>query len=347
MRFFALLTVRDEVDVIDRCLSHLRSWADAVFILDTGSTDGTWKRIGARARTDDRIVPLARRPVLFNEGGVRGHLFDLARDRFAPGDWICRADADEVYLIDPREFVRTRLRRGEGAIAARQFVFGMTRAEARAWARGEESPADRARPLEERRTRFVMDEFPEARFFRYRASMVWPARLSMPAFPGLLAVERIPMRHDRYRDPPQMRQRSALRAIVAARTDTVGEHWKQTDWRAQLLPNRARTMKPDDPLPVVAERNPRSHLGPPMRRLVRVGFYRLGLAPLADRFQRRAESGLEPIPRALQRRLARRPGLSPRTGNPRAEADPEPGPEPVLEPGAAVRTRPITPEPAR
>ena len=74
MRFHALLTVRDEVDVIDRCLTHLRAWADAVFVFDTGSTDGTWRRVRARARTDNAIVPLARKPVLFNEEIGRAHV---------------------------------------------------------------------------------------------------------------------------------------------------------------------------------------------------------------------------------------------------------------------------------
>jgi hypothetical protein len=37
MRFFSLLPVRDEADIIGQCLHRMLTWADVIYIFDTGS----------------------------------------------------------------------------------------------------------------------------------------------------------------------------------------------------------------------------------------------------------------------------------------------------------------------
>lgn len=250
-RIHALLLVRDEGDIIEHCLEHLLTWAAGVYVLDTGSTDGTWERINERALADPRIIAPQQTTDLF-ECGMRSRLFDLHRRHFRPGDWIARADADEFYHIDPREFLRDRVAPHEGRVAVLQYLFVLTRPEADAWHEGLESIADRARPIEERRRHYILEPFPELRFFRYRRTMRWFPQRPDPANPGPMAIQRIPVRHYRFRDPPQIRARLKQRQRVAAATPLVGRHWANERVHHATLAiddPRLRFWQPGTPLP--------------------------------------------------------------------------------------------------
>ncbi len=56
-RFHGLMVVRDEADIIDQTLAHLLSWIDTIFILDLGSSDGTWEIIIDFWKKDNPVVP--------------------------------------------------------------------------------------------------------------------------------------------------------------------------------------------------------------------------------------------------------------------------------------------------
>ena len=43
MRFHGMMLLRDERDIIVQNLTHLLTWINALYVLDLGSTDGTWK----------------------------------------------------------------------------------------------------------------------------------------------------------------------------------------------------------------------------------------------------------------------------------------------------------------
>ena len=45
MKIFAISIVKNEADVIEQNLKEAELWADKIFILDNGSTDGTWEII--------------------------------------------------------------------------------------------------------------------------------------------------------------------------------------------------------------------------------------------------------------------------------------------------------------
>src|SRR5579863_7006603 len=99
MSFHVLLAVRDEADIIGQCLDHLLTWADAVYVFDTGSLDETWEIVQQFAAGDKRVVPLKKEVVFFSEKRVRGWIFEQARRQMREGDWFIRADADEFHHI--------------------------------------------------------------------------------------------------------------------------------------------------------------------------------------------------------------------------------------------------------
>ncbi len=277
------MRVRDEGDIIAQNLRHHLAWADAVHVLDMGSLDDTWDIVQSIAREDPRVRPIAYEPLRYSDG-LLAYLFDRARAHFRDGDWIARPDADEFFEIAPPRFVRERLEWGETQVRVLMHEFVLTRADVAAWESGRESIADRARPIHERRLRYYLDPYPEVRLFRYRRGMRWPITRMSPWHPGLMAYERIPVRHYRCRDVAQVRVRCAVRrAMVGEVRDAwrVGEHWER-DWTYWIWPDdqpRLRTLEPGGALP--ESRSERASAGTWTRRR-QTWSYRLGLARLAQ-----------------------------------------------------------------
>lgn len=45
MKIFAIMLVKNEADIVGYVLKEAEKWADKIFIIDNGSTDGTWEII--------------------------------------------------------------------------------------------------------------------------------------------------------------------------------------------------------------------------------------------------------------------------------------------------------------
>lgn len=284
-RVHALLLVRDEADIIGQCLDHLLSWASGVYVLDTGSTDGTWEMINERAIADPRIATPMQTDEVFRTG-LRARLLEAHRHRFARGDWLARVDADEFYHVDPREFIREHVRSHEGGVAMWQYLFVVTRSEACAWRQRRETLADRSRPIEARRRHYLAHPFPEKRLFRYRPTLRWSDTQPDPGNHGPIARERIPVRHYRFRDLPQIRARIGLRRAVASSNGLVGTHWARERIGQCVIDDDhplLRYWAPRTPLPRHEDwPEPWSHLDTRMTARVRAICHRLGLAPVLD-----------------------------------------------------------------
>jgi hypothetical protein len=257
-----------------------------VYILDTGSTDGTWEIVERYAQRDPGMVRVRRTDELYRTG-LRARLLEEHRWRFRRGDWIARVDADEFYHVDPRQFVRERVRPGEGRVAMWQYVFVVTRSEAQAWRERRETKADRARPIEQRRRHYILDPFPEQRLFRYRPTLRWNDLWGNPFAAGPMAVERIPVRHYRFRDLAQMRARERLRRAIAAEArELVGIHWRLGRVRKWIMPDaspKVHYWAPGTDLPVHEDwPDAGAHLlSEPLGRLGS-WCHALGLAPVLD-----------------------------------------------------------------
>ena len=222
MRFFALMPVRDEADIIGQCLTALLKWADVIMVFDTGSVDDTWEVVQAMAASDKRIMPLRKDSVHFHDSTVRGWLFHQARKMMEDGDWFLRVDADEFHHVPPPEFVRSSLRRHETVVWHQYYDFRLMEDEVRAWEHGEETLQDRLRPIEERRRWFTPSHYSEPRMCRYRSTMRWPSNASFPFNAGYVARERLPIRHYPHRDPVQLDRRCKIRAwMIAQRGDQL------------------------------------------------------------------------------------------------------------------------------
>jgi hypothetical protein len=286
MAFHALLVVRDEEDIIAETLEHLLAWADSASILDTGSTDGTWETIQAAAARDPRIIFAERHPCPFRDG-LRAVLFDRVRSRFTAGDWIVRIDADEFFHIPPPQFVHEHIRWPESKVYFQLIDFVHTRSEADAWEQGLTRETERTTPLVERRRRYLVGLHPELRLFRFRRGLRWDPAHYEPSNAGLLARERIPVRHYRCRTPEQVRRRCALRTAMVA-SNPSAEHWRQEDWNKWIYPDDhpdLLTWPPGAPLP---EHRPGPGIPRDARRLSQWLYYASGAVHLRDALRPRS-----------------------------------------------------------
>lgn len=92
------LIVRNEEDVIARCLQSIRSIADEIIVVDTGSTDRTidiCREYGARVLTHE-----------WQDHFAMARNFGLEQ---ATGDWIMWLDADEELAKEDRDEVKALL----------------------------------------------------------------------------------------------------------------------------------------------------------------------------------------------------------------------------------------------
>jgi len=235
LKFYGLMLVRDEQDVIRDCLDELLKWMDGVYIWDLGSTDGTVDLLHDYARRDKRVVLHESRPILYDRN-LRHILFEKYRSHFRDGDWILRLDADEIYHVPPPVFVKERLEPYEGRIDLQWYFFRLTENEVNDYESGRVDLAqDRSRSITDRRRYYKLSQFNEPRMFKYRGSIKWPHWASFPIFAGVLGRERLPVRHYPHRDPLQMRARFRLRLAMKNLNARAGEHWRIDDWRQEVV----------------------------------------------------------------------------------------------------------------
>ncbi len=305
-RFIALLPVRDEGDIIRQCLSHALTWADAVFVYDTGSVDDTYETVLEMARADSRIHPIGSEPTYYNENRVRGLLFNSAREFLRDGDWFLRMDADEFHHVRPQDFVATRLDPCEGIVYHQYFDFHLTLSEVGALATKEAIAAERLLPISERRRHYTASVYAEPRMCRYRSSMRWPLDVSFPYNAGLLARERLPIRHYPHRDPRQLDRRCRLRAIMMSDREnraTWGDganHWTENEWSKFVVDDLEPSLKywePGTDLPEVKQTN---HLATGAKRQLQRAIYRLGLPRIMDMTRAAWTGAAHPLPIALE-----------------------------------------------
>lgn len=228
-RLHALLMVRDEADIIDRSLDHLLSRFDTLLVFDTGSTDGTREAIERRAAAEPRLEvfahPFEHGPVLFH-AGLRALMFERFRDRFRPGDWVARVDADEFFITPPREFIAS-LRAHESVIVTQNHDLLFVRRDPppEPGPDGEPSSLPIEWPPPTGARAYIDNPTYEPRFFRYRRSMRWAPDRWLPFNPGVAAARRLGVLHERWRSPEQAIRRWALRLATSPDMPIGGAHW--------------------------------------------------------------------------------------------------------------------------
>lgn len=104
MKIFSILVVKDEADIIQYSIEKALAWSDYIFIVENMSTDGTWELISKLYHNHPKIKIWGRYGGEFTET-IRQIAFNQFESMLQYGDWICRLDADEEYIDDPKIFL--------------------------------------------------------------------------------------------------------------------------------------------------------------------------------------------------------------------------------------------------
>jgi glycosyltransferase involved in cell wall biosynthesis len=233
MKILAVLLVKNEADIIRSTLEDARRWASRIFVLDNGSTDGTWDIL--KSLQGDVIVPWRQEFAPYRRS-FRAELFNQFRGEARRGDWWCNMDSDEFYIDDPREFL-ARVPRSAQVVFKKSIDYRLTREDLR----DHEFTGrfDEDQPY----LRYVDPTcWAETRFFRHRDRLRWqatgPGASDLPRHLGLHYPLPILARHYQFRSPRQIQGRLDVRnAIPKDQTGAPFRHIRHTRWE-ETVPSR-------------------------------------------------------------------------------------------------------------
>ncbi len=231
MRIYAICLIKNEADVIADCLRHALQFCDRIFILDNGSTDGTWELVNSLAsQHQEQIVVEGQITETFRDG-MRAIVYNNHHQELSDQDWWLRLDADEFLVGDPRPVLEQANREHADFVAAWQLQFYYTDADFKNWEAEKESIDS---PITDRR-RFYSINWREYRFFRNQRNSLWDEGAA-PQWPNGLArvcSVRVFNRHYSYRTPDQIKGK--LKSLLG---HAQFKHVGSGDWRSKILPSK-------------------------------------------------------------------------------------------------------------
>jgi len=276
MRIFGNCLVKNEADMIEETLRSAARWCDRIFVFDNGSTDGTWDRVHSLARElPGVVVPFKSDPVPYRDS-LRAETFNQFRHECTDGDWWCKLDADEIYVENPRDFLR-RIPLRHHVVWGVNFQFYLTEKDVEELA----ADPDRHPPhvAAEKVICHYRCEYSEARFFRYRTGLQWLSG-SAPRHLGVVHPERIRLKHYQYRGPEQVNLRLKTRQdAMAGGCGTFQGYCDETDWRQKVVPSTTcHSINEADAFRIEEDKLPR-HLERPLQRMAKLFMHGAGIWP--------------------------------------------------------------------
>ena len=229
MKIFGICLTKNEADIIEEVLTKASNWCDKIFIFDTGSTDQTWEKIIELSKHNTHLIPFKKEVRSFRDE-LRGEVFNNYRHLARDGDWWCRLDADEVYIDNPKLFLK-QISALHHVVWNLSFQFYFTEEDLKQY---EKNPAHYLGLEVESRLKYYVCNHSEIRFFKYRSKLNWDNG-SWPRHVGLVSPKRIRLKHLQYRSPEQIQFRLDTRRQAILEGYKVFEAYtSESTWREKI-----------------------------------------------------------------------------------------------------------------
>ncbi|MFS3895586.1 glycosyltransferase family 2 protein [Raoultella ornithinolytica] len=202
-KIHALMTIKNEADIVIETLNSASKWADNIFILDNMSNDKTWELISEYAKTNEKVKLWGRYGGKFYLA-LRQVIFKDFKKIAKPGDWWCRLDGDEFYIDDPREFL-SELEESVDHVYNASFQYYYTNDDYL-----NEISIEVESSVTER-LRWYKCNHSEIRFVRHFDNICWPQNTEWPCNIINPSEKRIRLKHYQYRDVKQIIARLSAR----------------------------------------------------------------------------------------------------------------------------------------
>jgi glycosyltransferase involved in cell wall biosynthesis len=135
MSLYGICLVKDESDIIGESLSFAARYCEQIFVIDNGSTDGTWDIVQALASQSSTIVPFEQTLEPFDIG-MRSRVYNTVHRDLSDEDWWLILDADEFLAEDPRPVIDGAAHAGADTVRTWQIQFYLTERDAEEYERG-------------------------------------------------------------------------------------------------------------------------------------------------------------------------------------------------------------------
>lgn len=233
MKIFAICMVKNEVDVIENVINSALKWADKVLIADHMSTDGTWELIDRKIRKFKNVEVFGRVNEEFQDG-LRGVIYKKYNHLASEGDWWCRLDADEIYIDNPRDFIK-KIPSYISVIRGAKFQYYFTDIDNESYTSDPERYLNGNAILN---LKYYACNESETRFVKHKnkhwnIDNLWPDT----EWPNLIFKKHIRLKHFQYRNPKQIQLRIDERLKVRRSKDLFG-HEARSDWSSRINKTR-------------------------------------------------------------------------------------------------------------
>jgi len=205
MNIYSISVVKNEGDVIELSLKEALKWSTKIFVLDNGSDDNTWEIVQKLSQQEPRIIAWKQWAVPFYEG-LRAEVFNEFKSIAKEGDWWCfRLDADEFYVDDPRDFLKT-ISNKHHYVCKDSIEYYLTPEDI------EEIDFEEDFSMRIKHIRYYDKKtYREARFFKHRKRLTWNPQDPFPKHMGIVSDKLILSQHFQYRSPAQIQKRLDVR----------------------------------------------------------------------------------------------------------------------------------------
>jgi hypothetical protein len=274
MRIHGICLVKNEGDIMRYFLRDSARWCDRIYVFDNGSTDHTWAIARELAGAMPQVALYKQDGRTFDDA-LRAEVFRHYKAQAQPGDWWCRLDADEIYIDNPREFL-AQIPAQFHVVWSQHLQYFLTTADLPRFTPQDETEAPEIN--ETNLPRYYLANASESRFFRHRAGLEWPGG-AWPHHLGLVAPQRIRLKHLQYRSPAQVQRRLDTRRAAAAGGWQHFQHSLEKTWREKVADPAGLSLdRGDGQYDIDPAKLPR-HLEPTWRRGLKRIMHGLHLWP--------------------------------------------------------------------